>query len=145
MSVLLEQLYRLSVNDVQARLLDPRYERADQTAALVNVAPIVFTVPRDHAFILTTFHGEAQPGAGQSCTELALIARPPTGSNKRLSALSFAVGAGVKRHVDFSGEVVVPADGVIIVSGIFDAGAVGNNVIGDITGILIPRGNIERA
>lgn len=94
--------------------------------------------------ILQNVHAEAQPGAGQACTELAIIARAGSMPNRRLTASTFAAAAGIKQHVNWSGSIIVPPRGLVLATGTFDAGVLGNNVLLDVIGILIPVGNIQR-
>lgn len=139
-----ELLYQLSARDQQVTWLDPIFDRGDVTTAAVSVAATLHTVPDGRVLVVHSVHAEARPGAAQACTELAIVARAAGMPNRRLAASFFTVTANLPRSVDWSGSILLPPDGVIIAVGTFDAGVAGNNVLGDVMGVLIPVGNIQR-
>lgn len=148
---MLELLYRLQPSDDQSRLLDPWFRSNAVAVAAVDVggAQIVVT-PSDHALVLSSAVVDALGGGAQTVSQIQLTLMDPTGATafnlaRKTECTNGAGAAVVRNDVNWSGRIVVPPLWIIQGRAVFSAGAVANQVTVWALGMLIPRGNIERA
>lgn len=143
--IILEQLYRLLAADDQTRPLDPVFEAPATAGAAVNVQA-AFQCPERHAFLLTHALALYTPGAGQNVDLLTQIRIAPGDATRlvRLEMLPVAAAANVRVVQSWQGEALLQPGGQIVAEGRFNAGAVANNTVLYVHGMLIPLGTIQR-
>lgn len=141
-----EFLYQLSKRDQQVTWLDPRFAQESASAAALGATVEVLQVPDGQCFILQTFFAEAIPGLAQGVTRILLELIPPTGGlTQRIAGAHWTPAvANQTRETQFSGSLLIPPGWRLQARGGYDAGAAANTITGDVNGIFIPVGNVQR-
>jgi len=142
-----EFLYQLSERDQQTTWLDPVVSFV-RVAGGLTVLTSTFTVPVGRMLLLTSACVFGLPGAGQSCNGVRVEVRP------RDAALAVVIARWVPVTlpspvtnpitINFSGQVIVPADWTVVSLGDFTFAAANNTLDASLTGILLPIGNVQR-
>jgi len=140
MSAAPEICYNFSqLKDVMGGLVLILWREQTKTDTATAVQVDLVEVAADKVLILTSFSGFAAPGAGQATTDLQFFVgeNPPP---------SFEVARGGPGDVrlNWSGNVWVPPDSQVSFNVGFDAGANASVIQGVITGLIIPRGNVQQ-
>jgi len=140
MSAAPEICYNFSqLKDVMGGLVLILWREGTATDTATDVSVDLVDVAADKVLILTSFAGRAVAGAGQVTTDLQFF----VGENPPPS-FEIARGAGGDTVLNWSGNVWVPPDSTVSFNVGFDAGANANTVQGVITGLIIPRGNVQQ-
>lgn len=141
-----ELLYQLSARDQQVTWLDPFIRRVSVVLAAAQVEATL-EVPDGQVLILQSGCVAAIPGGAQTGNTGELGLRPrgvSAGNQIDLSNALEASLAGSARHLEWSGSVIVPPEWNVVGLVNYSAGAVANETILMIVGILVPVGNIQR-
>lgn len=140
-----ELLYQLSARDQQVTWLDPQLSRVQASNAATSVGINWLEVPVGRALVLTNLQLRGSPGLAQACTRLIAEMTPRGGGTTvNIANDDFAAVANLAQNVNWSGEIIIPADWIISVAASFDAGAAANSIDISGAGILIPLGNVQR-
>lgn len=140
-----EFLYKLSDRDQEVTWLDPVVVHSDVSAAVAVIQSAVYTVPGDRMLILQNVSMLANPAAGRAVIDLnfALQPPPPETTTYRVVQEFWTVAADVNRGLNWSGSILVPPLWRVSAIAVID-GAAGGQIVHDIFGILIPKGNVQR-
>jgi hypothetical protein len=142
-----EFLFQLSARDQQVTWLDPLITDQVVSAALTTVDALI-RVPDGRCLILTTAVTSVDPGAGQNFTAitLALLAPGPvaTANVVEIAENRTPGAADANFALAWSGAVLVPPGWAVLARNVFNSGVAANVTRLNITGMLIPVGNIQR-
>lgn len=116
----------------------------------VNVEAII-NIPSDRILILSaaTNRAEFTAGVGNGLENMVITVTGPSPFDRIVIASTgdiSPVGAvNIQRALSFSGEVWVPAGGFVSAIANFTVADASNNVLLELAGVLIPRGNVLSA
>lgn len=138
-----EGLFLLSERDAKVTWLDPLLDEQSAAVAAASVTIQLPRVPIDRVLVLQSASAQANAGAAQTVTQLAIHILPESaGATRRLAGVYPA--APTNQVLDWSGSVIVPSGWFVQAVGVFNAGAAANTVRLAVHGMLLPNGNIQR-
>lgn len=144
-----EYLWQPSAKDAGSLLIETLFRQATLSDAVATINLTVFTVPADRLLLMLTANATGDGGGATNLSTLAITVREESGPAATVVA-SLDRGAAAetnfgnfRRDLSWSGQVWVPPSGQVRVFAVFDSGLSTNNATGNLTGILLPKGQVR--
>lgn len=142
-----EQLYQLSVRDLQGTWLDPLIQLTSESAGTTNVVAN-FTIPEGRALLLNFAGVEGRPGTGQNIVNSTLLLTSEIAGASTfifLAVDNIAKAANVNAMLSWTGATLLVPPTWLLQANVNYNAAVTNNVTRlHLHGLLIPVANIQR-
>lgn len=148
MSVPLDLLYRVGINDTRGAIWAPFSQRQSTSSAATAVATPAITPPDGYIAFLTNVYAASIPdstqvaqdiGIGFSLASTLLIPQQLLMANS-LPGTAAGETAEVMGSIDY---VIVPGGRSLYALGNFDAGLAANSVVLDVHGYIVPKANVS--
>jgi hypothetical protein len=137
-----EFLYQLTAKDaITQPVIQRRFNRARVSAAATVVNVDLLPVPGEYVEVVTHINISCAAGAAQTLTRALCVVRDPQGNDifnvfLAQSGIQFDDRGMKVELVLFPGEL-------LRVTGVFNAGANANAVIGNAHGYILPKGSLQ--
>lgn len=144
-----EKLYQLTQSDLAGTLVIPYFNRVVTAngAAVGFFSTDTLAGIGDKFLVLTSLNGELNSGAAQTVVRGALRVNSPATDATQIRvtvAGEFTVAAPTNFYVNWSGELWLPPGWQVTLQGEFNAFVAANTATLSVTGLLVPRGSIQR-
>lgn len=141
-------LYRLAQHEARAQPVHQRVAigvkpSLNVALAAANVTSLPFLVPADKIAIISSVLATGAAGAAQTCDRLDLSLNVNNSLDTIAQVASQLFGTLNARVTWFPNRLVLMPNESLTVFGLFNAGAAVNTVGLHVTGLLLPKGNVQ--
>lgn len=143
-------VWQASQKDLAAGIAPAMWHRGDydSTAAAIIIHQYGqgtdFPIPLDSVLLVSRLAAECDAGAAQTCSFIEWAIQDSAGTRIAILAYQYFGTQRASLNVDLTGLVLSPGLRLIC-RGTFNAGAVANELMTGVHGIVLPRGNWQFA